>query len=164
MPVFRDKYRKDVDLGDLGQFVLRELEAGEQREYNSTIAQWQADIGLMPGMTSEQRQEVMRALTEEERTEYLEKMRDLDTKTLDLAIVSWDGNTPKSPQTVDDLPTITKVRLWAEIQEMNTAQKEMEDFLGKSSVMPPLATPPKDDSPTIPRPPLPSSDITSAAR
>ncbi len=164
MPVFREKYRKNIDLGDLGQFVLRELEAEEQREYNSTIAQWQSDIGLQPNMTREQRQEVMRALSEEERAEYLEKMRDLDTKMLDMAIVSWDGSTPKNPSTVDDLPTITKARLWAEIQEMNTAQKEMEDFLGKSSAMPPLATLSKDDSPTIPRPPLPLKDITSAER
>ncbi len=164
MPVFRKDYRKTADLGELGQFELRELETGEQREYNSTIAQWQVDIGLKPEMTKEQRQEVLRKLSEEKRDSYHEKMRKLDAGTLDKAIVSWDGDTPKSPQTVDDLPTITKVRLWAEIQEMNTADKVMEDFLEKSSAMPPLVTPPREDSQKIPRPPLPLNDITSVER
>lgn len=164
MPVFRKDYTKDVDLGGLGRFVLRELEAGEQREYNVTIAERQLSIGIEPDMTREQRQQVMRAMSAEERLDYQDEGRKLEAGLLAKVIVSWDGDVEVNTQTVSELPTITRMKLGIESQEMNTAEGELRAFLERSSEPLLPISPLAEDLPETPRPPMPSNGITSAGR
>ena len=160
MPVFRDKYTKKIPLRDslgkmLGTFTLRELEISQRRGYDVELGKLQKKAEIPIELNRKARQEFLQTLSQKKRQEYLDGVEQLTIELLLEALVSWDGPEEVNSENVGLLPTITKVKLFQEAMEMSTGEREVQDFLERSSTVPNQPEPPLEDaSKPIQRPPL----------
>jgi transposase-like protein len=133
MPKFREEYTVTVDLGDLGRFVLRELDYVERETYDKAVRELQDTAGILPEMTSEERVALQRVWSPEERHDYFTESRRLETEMLLKALVSWDGDIPVSAANADRLPALTRTKLLLKLMQMSLGTEEEIDFFGRSS-------------------------------